>query len=115
MALQVVVQLPDAASPSADITFSGRYEATRDDLDCVAVFDGSEWRLELVQGLVKTLKTDRYATSDPRLLTCIWSSHTYIMGDKWSACEDGVCAHAREHGAWQGHICKNYPARQCVP
>ncbi len=68
------MQLPDAANPSADIAFSGRYEATRDDLDCVAVFDGREWRLELVQGLVKTLKTDRYPHSPmcPRAYTCLF-------------------------------------------
>ena len=53
---QVVVQLPDSTCEGADVAFSGRYESSRDNLDCVALFDGTSWRVELVQGLVKTLK-----------------------------------------------------------
>jgi hypothetical protein len=39
------------------MTFVGRYESSRDGLDCVAIFDGQTWRLELLDGLVKGLKT----------------------------------------------------------
>ena len=54
--MQVIVQLPDCTNEGADVAFAGRYESSRDGLDCVAIFDGSSWRLELVQGLVRTLK-----------------------------------------------------------
>lgn len=53
------MNLPDAAAQGADMSFSGRQEQSRDQLDCVAIFDGVSWRLELVQGLVKGLKATR--------------------------------------------------------
>jgi hypothetical protein len=61
------VQLPDTTNEGADVAFAGRYESSRDGLDCVAIFDGSSWRLELVQGLVRTLK----ATGCGHLGACI--------------------------------------------
>lgn len=41
------------------MSFSGRHEHSRDGLDCVAIFDGVSWRLELVQSQVKGLKATR--------------------------------------------------------
>lgn len=56
MPLQMTVNLPYAAAQAADMSFNGRYEQSRDGLDCVAIFDGSTWRLELVQGLAKNMR-----------------------------------------------------------
>jgi hypothetical protein len=47
--LQVSLQMGEAA-------FSGKYEPSRDGLDCVAIFDGSSFRLELLGAAVKSLR-----------------------------------------------------------
>lgn len=38
------------------LVFHGTYEASKDDLDCVAIFDGHHWRLELLPGVVNHLR-----------------------------------------------------------
>ena len=53
------MNLPDTSFPEADMSFSGRHEHSRDGLDCVAIFDGVSWRLELVQSQAKGLKATR--------------------------------------------------------
>ncbi|CAL8465585.1 g5121 [Coccomyxa elongata] len=58
---QATVNLPDTSYPGADMSFSGRHEHSRDGLDCVAIFDGVSWRLELVRSQVKGLKATRRA------------------------------------------------------
>lgn len=39
-----------------DAAFTGRYEPSRDGLDCVAIFDGTSFRLELLGASVKNLR-----------------------------------------------------------
>lgn len=64
MPVQAELSLPDAAMEDGDMAFSGRYERSRDGLDCVAIFDGATWRLELLDGLVKGLRTTtRYGST----------------------------------------------------
>ncbi len=91
LAAQVVVNLPDAAAQGTDMSFSGRHEHSRDGLDCVAIFDGVSWRLELVQGLVKGLKATRrvsffsflflllYLTTCSRLQVCLQTSFVWRL------------------------------------
>ena len=39
-----------------DAAFAGKYEPSRDGLDCVALFDGASFRLELLGAAVKNLR-----------------------------------------------------------
>jgi hypothetical protein len=38
------------------MTFKGHYEASKDDCDCVAIFDGTSFTLEQAAGQVKSLR-----------------------------------------------------------
>jgi hypothetical protein len=50
--LQVAICLPNEAG-DMDVHFTGSTEHAKDELDCVAVFDGTSFRLELLSGQVK--------------------------------------------------------------
>ena len=39
-----------------EASFSGKYEPSRDGLDCVAIFDGTSFRLELLGASIKNLR-----------------------------------------------------------
>ena len=54
--VQVTLKLPNAQAAAAPVEFRGQHEASRDDLDCVAVFDGSSFTIEQVTGQVKNLR-----------------------------------------------------------
>ena len=49
---QVSLDLLNKSGGNGDLGFSGHSE-TYDGLDCVAVFDGNSWRLELLTGTLK--------------------------------------------------------------
>ena len=53
---QAVVRLPSSASGAAPLAFAGKHEPSRDGLDCVAIFDGEGFRLEVLGAAVKNLK-----------------------------------------------------------
>lgn len=40
--------LPNTATNQVDLEFQGPFEPSRDGLDAVAIFDGTSWRLELI-------------------------------------------------------------------
>lgn len=40
--------LPNTATNQVDLEFQGSFEPSRDGLDAVAIFDGTSWRLELI-------------------------------------------------------------------
>lgn len=48
--------LPNALVGAMPVEFRGQHEASRDELDCIAVFDGSTFTIELVTGQVKNLR-----------------------------------------------------------
>lgn len=50
--MQVCLDLSSKQAGQGDLTFNGHSELY-DGLDCVAVFDGQSWRLELLAGSVK--------------------------------------------------------------
>ncbi len=50
--MQVSLDLLNKSGGNGDLGFSGHSE-TYDGLDCVAVFDGESWRLELSTGTLK--------------------------------------------------------------
>ena len=50
--MQVCLDLSSKQAGQGDLTFNGHSELY-DGLDCVAVFDGRSWRLELLAGSVK--------------------------------------------------------------
>lgn len=50
--MQVSLDLLNKSGGNGDLGFSGHSE-TCDGLDCVAVFDGDSWRLELLTGTIK--------------------------------------------------------------
>lgn len=52
---QASVSLPRVGSAEA-LRFQGKYEESRDGLDCAAVFDGGAFRLHLVSASLKTLR-----------------------------------------------------------
>lgn len=61
---QVSVQLPNSSTGAVDLGFQGKFEPSRDDLDCVAVFDGTTFHLELMSGSVKCkCVCDRHSAS----------------------------------------------------
>lgn len=47
--VQATVTLPNAAD-GPPVEFTGKYEDNKDGLECVAIFDGSSFRIELVSG-----------------------------------------------------------------
>ncbi|KAK9793447.1 hypothetical protein WJX73_007141 [Symbiochloris irregularis] len=53
---QVLLQLPQTSSATSHLDFVGTYEPSRDGLDCLASFDGTCWRLELVTATARNLK-----------------------------------------------------------
>lgn len=53
--MKVHLQLP-SSSGSMPVQFSGRREVSKDGLDCVAIFDGTRFRLEVLQASVKGLR-----------------------------------------------------------
>ena len=53
MRTQVSVYLPNHTG-ELDVHLSGKYEACKDGLDCVAIFDGSSFSLELLHGHIMT-------------------------------------------------------------
>lgn len=53
---QASVHLPTSADPSSMLCMSGKYELSRDSLDCVAIFDGQCLRLERAGATILNLK-----------------------------------------------------------
>ncbi|GAB4814403.1 hypothetical protein N2152v2_001449 [Parachlorella kessleri] len=51
---QVSLQLPSTAG--APLHFAGRQEPSKDGLDCVAIFDGTQFRLEVLHASIKGLR-----------------------------------------------------------
>ena len=39
-----------------ELLFKGQVDPTRDELECVAIFDGHQWRLELLSATVHNAK-----------------------------------------------------------
>ena len=54
--MQVTLKLPNSKPGAAPVEFRGQHEASRDEFDCVAVFDGSTFTVERVTGQVKNLR-----------------------------------------------------------
>eukprot|EP00798_Chlamydomonas_sp_ICE-L_P024434 gene24434-10033_t len=53
--VEVSIYMPNNNNGELDVQLAGKFEPSRDDdLDCVAIFDGSGFRLELLSGQVKT-------------------------------------------------------------
>ena len=42
--------MPNAAEGQGDVTFEGQWAPSQPGTECVAIFDGSQWRLELLEG-----------------------------------------------------------------
>ena len=49
--MQVSLQVPNAVDGMPDLGFEGQWAPTHEGLDCVAMFDGKCWRLELLAGI----------------------------------------------------------------
>lgn len=61
---QVSLDLLNKSGGNGDLGFSGHSE-TYDGLDCVAVFDGNSWRLELLTGTLKVRHVKGQARASP--------------------------------------------------
>ncbi|DBA97746.1 TPA: hypothetical protein ACH3X3_012626 [Trebouxia sp. C0006] len=61
---QVSLDLLNKSGGNGDLGFSGHSE-TYDGLDCVAVFDGESWRLELLTGTLKVRHVKGQARASP--------------------------------------------------
>lgn len=48
------VHLPNNNNGDLDVLLSGKFEPSRDELDCIAVFDGTGFRLEVLAGQMAT-------------------------------------------------------------
>ena len=48
MHVQATLMLPNTNTGMADLEFRGSFEPSKDGLDAVALFDGTCWRLELI-------------------------------------------------------------------
>ncbi|KFM25059.1 hypothetical protein F751_1938 [Auxenochlorella protothecoides] len=49
-------QRPSSVEGCPSLQFHGKYEPSKDGMDCVAIYDGQGFRLELVQAAVKNLR-----------------------------------------------------------
>ena len=49
----VLLEYPSNLPSGAPVVFRGNFEPSRDDLDCVLIFDGTGFRLERQAGTVK--------------------------------------------------------------
>lgn len=47
---------PQASLQMGEAAFAGKYEPSKDGLDCIAIFDGTGFRLELLSATVKHLR-----------------------------------------------------------
>lgn len=50
------VAAPQVSLQMGEAAFAGKYEPSRDGLDCIAIFDGTSLRLELLGATVKNLR-----------------------------------------------------------
>ena len=50
-AMQVSVHAPNVQDGNPGVSFEGQWAPSQQGLDCVAFFDGSSWRLELLSGM----------------------------------------------------------------
>ena len=73
---QVTFQIPSADAGVAPMTFKGQYEAAKDELDCVAIFDGSSFKLERTDGHVKNL---RHASVHTMMICCSHAAEAQIF------------------------------------
>lgn len=80
---QASVSLPRVGSAEA-LRFQGKYEESRDGLDCAAVFDGGAFRLHLVSASLKTLRCAGVGKGGGKRLglllvrgdrLCMWAPH----------------------------------------
>ncbi|KAK9818777.1 hypothetical protein WJX74_005598 [Apatococcus lobatus] len=56
---QACMMLPNTATNQVDLEFQGPFEPSRDGLDAVAIFDGTCWRLELIDATLNLRCTQR--------------------------------------------------------
>lgn len=54
--LQVSLQIPNVAEGMPGLGFEGQWAPTQEGLDCVALFDGKSWRLELLSGMATNIR-----------------------------------------------------------
>ena len=80
------MQIPNTQVGAAPMTFRGQFEPSKDDCDCVAIFDGTSFRLERAAGQVKSLRC-----------TAVVVAHTHC--NSWSASCAGLVPgmHARHY------------------
>ena len=54
--MQASLQLPHSTPEAAPLQFTGSYEPLADGCDCVATFDGQQWRLEVLTSQCRNLR-----------------------------------------------------------
>ena len=54
---QVELRVPNAAEGQEDVTFEGQWAPSQPGLDCMAIFDGRQWRLELLEGAATNVRS----------------------------------------------------------
>ena len=54
---QVSLRVPNAAEGQGDVTFEGQWAPSQPGFECVAIFDGSQWRLELLDGAATNVRS----------------------------------------------------------
>lgn len=54
--LQIKLQYQDGAGTADGTVFHGGLDVNKDGLDCALIFDGTDWRLEMVSGVANNLR-----------------------------------------------------------
>ena len=54
--VQVALEVPNSAEGAPALRFTGAYDQSGDGCDCIASFDGEQWRLELLSGQCRNLR-----------------------------------------------------------
>jgi len=55
--VQIALQTPNVQEGNPGVAFEGQWAPSQPGLDCVALFDGTSWRLELLSGLGTNLRS----------------------------------------------------------
>lgn len=57
----MTLQVANAAAGQPSITFEGKWAPAQPGIDCVAIFDGSRWRLEKLAGTASNIRSSVWA------------------------------------------------------
>jgi hypothetical protein len=55
--VQIALQAPNVQEGHPAVSFEGQWAPSQQGLDCVAIFDGTGWRLELLSGVATNIRS----------------------------------------------------------